>query len=106
MRTTFFLFPDSREGRRGIGEVNASILRRNGVVPRSKSHPRFAPAVFAYPDSAWQSWGTGMTPDEMLSILKGVNWDYPVKVIYRAEPDHVWSFVTLGLSPLDRGEDE
>ena len=102
----FILLPDSREGDRGIGLVNQAIRERNMDVSGTEYHAPFSLVQFTSPIPAWKSFGSGLEPDAMLAILRGIDWVHPVKVMYRAEPDNTWSFVTLGLSSPWMGEED
>ena len=105
MKTAFLLFPDSREGEKTMGLVNQAIRDQNAAVIGAEYTPPFSLVHYTHPVQVWKSFGSGLGPDEILAILRGIDWAYPVKVMYRAEQDNAWSFVTLGLSSPEWGED-
>lgn len=101
--TTYFVLPDQREYQTSMVLANERIRARN--VSGAEYHRPFGPQPFTGSAQGWLSFGV-MEPDEMLALLRQVDWVHPVLVVYRTEFDHSWSFVTLGLSSPWMGEED
>lgn len=99
---TFVLFPDGRDKDFGVAAVNREMRARN--TGPSPYHSPFRPMIYGAKAQAWFSIGSGLQPDEMLAMLKVVDWPYPAMLVYRTGSEDRWSFVTLGLSSPELGE--
>lgn len=102
MAATYALFPDAREGDQGITQVNKALRERN--VSASEYHAPFRPTSAIAPIVGWTSSGFGLEPEDMISILRGIEWEFPFLLVYRTSKDTRWSFVTVGLSSPEWGE--
>ena len=101
----YVLLPDARERdatMRSLGELE----RARNIVSGVQYHPPFARMVFTSPISAWHSHGA-MEPDEMLALLRQVDWAYPALLAYRTSEENRWSHLLVGLAAPDLtiGED-
>lgn len=100
--TTYVLFPDGRDDDFGVSAVNREMRARNtGPAPY---HGPYRPLGFGAKAKAWYSVGSGIQPDEMLAMLKAVDWPFPARLVYRTGDEDRWSYVTLGLSSPELGE--
>jgi hypothetical protein len=91
----YALFPDAREPEDSLRSVSRLERKRN--VTGAQYHPPFSRMVFTSPIEAWHSHGV-MEPDEMLDLLKQVDWAYPALLAYRTSEDNRWSHMLLGMS--------
>jgi hypothetical protein len=95
MATLYALFPDARESGTTLGAVYTALAAWNGE--HYDHQLPFRRISFMAPILALYSVGA-TPPDDMLLILKSIDWAYPARLVYREETERNWSFVTLGLS--------
>lgn len=96
MAAMYLLLPDAREKEKTWWKEANDLLRSAEVF-----QPPFRLVSALDSITALVSGGGVMEPDEMLALLRQIDWAYPAKLLYRTEPEDSWSFVTLGLSLRD-----
>lgn len=47
---------------------------------------------------------TGAPVDDLLDVLRGLDFERPALLVYREDGDDRWSYVTLGLNTPELGE--
>ncbi|MGN6128488.1 MAG: hypothetical protein ACTHON_18170 [Humibacter sp.] len=101
MAALYLLLPDRREER--VEVVTRIALAHYNASAGDKWQPYFRPVTALGPIGAWVTPGR-IDPDDMLALLRQIDWAYPARVLYRTESENTWSFVTLGLSLRELGE--
>lgn len=98
MGALFILLPDRREGLEGIRQANELIHQLDAQAGRASVTLPFTSVAHMTTIRAYRSFGSGASPDEMLALLRQIDWAYPARVLYRTESENGWSYVVLGLS--------
>lgn len=96
MAGMYLLLPDAREQHEAWWPAAQAGFRAFNATA-GDYQPYFRPVSAVSPIGAWVSVGP-MDQDTMLSILRGIDWAYPARLLYRTRSENGWSFVTLGLS--------
>lgn len=96
---SFALFPDAREGEEPFAVANRALRARN--VGEAVIQSPYRPMSHISPVRGWVSVGHGMDPDEMISILTGIDWHHPAMLVYRTSEDDRWSHLMVGLATPD-----
>jgi hypothetical protein len=101
---TFVLLPDARESEGPVTRINNWIRAKN--VSTWQYTPPFRPVRMAGP-RAWHTYGLDdmASTDIMMDLLRLGDWEYPAIVALRGDSENRWSWVTLGLTVPELGEE-
>jgi hypothetical protein len=101
MAALYVVLPDGRDDAAWTLEAQRAMRAWNQAHEGHETP--FRTVSFRSPILAVTSEGD-MDPDDMLALLRQIDWAYPAKLLYRTESEDTWSFVTLGLSLRELGE--
>jgi hypothetical protein len=96
MKATFLLFPHGGEQEARMTELGERLHAIDAATlgDRLLLHPLSVPASLDWPQ-AHRVMTQGIDPDLIIRAVYAVQWDHPIRVVYRTDEDGTWSFLTV-----------